>query len=190
MLLDSERWQTARLSLQRPARADIDATYRIHSDPRACMHNPSDMLASHTDAEDLYLRWDEHWSRHDFGYWRIESRSGHEPEAILGFCGFKLMQLQDREVLNLFYRLDPAAWGDGVASEAAIAVVAWANRYAPGYPIIARVRPDNIASSRVATRAGLRRAEYLDTYGEDGLDWIYARNWEGESSSSHPEPAT
>jgi RimJ/RimL family protein N-acetyltransferase len=189
MVADSERWQTARLSLQRPARADIDAIYRIHSDLRACTHNPSDMLATHTDAEDLYLRWDEHWNRHGFGYWRIKWRSGNQPEAILGFCGFKLMQFQDREVLNLFYRLDPAAWGDGVASEAATAVVAWANTYAPYYPVIARVRPDNSASTRVATRAGLRRAQHLDTFGEDGLDWIYARNWEDESPPSRPQPA-
>jgi hypothetical protein len=78
---------TARLSLQRPAPADIDDIYRIHCHPEACAHNPSDLLGTRDEADQLYGRWD--------------------------------------------------------------------------------------ASARVAVRAGLRRAEHLDTEGEDGLDWIY-----------------
>jgi [ribosomal protein S5]-alanine N-acetyltransferase len=168
-----ERMLTARLSLRRPTPADIDAIYRIHNDPTACAHNPSDMLAAPGDAEDLYRRWDEHWRHHGFGYWVIRPRAGDRAEAILGFCGLKLMRLRDREVLNLFYRLDPPAWGDGVATEAATAVLGWATAHMPDHPVIARVRPDNIASIRVAQRAGLRRDERLDADGEDGLDWIF-----------------
>ena len=40
---DHDELLTARLSLRRPAPADIDAIYRIHHDPRACAHNPADM---------------------------------------------------------------------------------------------------------------------------------------------------
>ena len=47
-------------------------------------------------------------------------------------------------------------------------------RYGFGYWV---VRPGNVASAKVAVRAGLHRAEHLDTDGEDGLDWIFARNW-------------
>lgn len=168
---------TKRLSLRRPSSADVDAIYRIHRDPKACAHNPSDMLASRSDAADLYRRWDEHWNRHGLGYWVIRARHGQQPESTLGFCGLKLMRLNNRAVLNLFYRLDPLAWGDGVATEAASAVVAWATAHVPNYPVIARVRPDNIASARVAARAGLHRAEHLDTHGEDGLDWIFVNHW-------------
>jgi ribosomal-protein-alanine N-acetyltransferase len=80
-------------------------------------------------------------------------------------------------VLNLFDRLTPAAWGDRIPSEAATAVVAWAGTVKPDLPIIARVRPDNIASRRVAVRTGLQRAEHLDEEGEDGLDLIFAARW-------------
>lgn len=178
--VDNEFLLTARLSLRRPTHADIDAIFRIHRDRQACAHNPSDMLATRSDAEDLYRRWDEHWNRHGFGYWVIRRYDGHQRAAIAGFCGLKLMRLNDRDVLNLFYRLDPPAWGDGVASEAATAVVAWAIAHVVDHPVIARVRPDNIASRTVAVRAGLCRAEHLDTVGEDGLDWIYIKNWRDE----------
>src|ERR1700754_264761 len=117
----------APLSLGGPARADIDAIHRIHSDPRAYAHNPGDALASRAEAEERYQRWDEHWNRHGFGYWTVHRRS--RPIQTLGFCGIKLMRLHGRPVLNLFYRLDPPAWGDGIATEVAIAVVNWANAH-------------------------------------------------------------
>lgn len=161
---------TERLSLRRPVRADVDIILAIHRDERACAHNPSDMLATRAAAEDLYRRWDDHWQHHGFGYWTIRARNAREP---VGFCGIKLMRFHDHDVLNLFYRLAPSAWGDGLATEAATAVVGWAGERRPQYSVIARVRPENVASARVAVRAGLHRAEHLDSPGEDGPDWIY-----------------
>jgi ribosomal-protein-alanine N-acetyltransferase len=180
---DHQQLLTARLSLRRPGPADIDAIYRIHHDPRACAHNPADLLATRADAGDLYRRWDLHWHRHGFGYWVVHPRGASEPRPSLGFCGLKLMRLAHREVLNLFYRLDPAAWRNGVATEAATAVVDWATTRQPHRPIIARIRPDNVASAKVAARAGLHRAEHLDAEGEDGLEWIYTKNWPDNAPS-------
>ncbi|GAA3778198.1 GNAT family protein [Plantactinospora mayteni] len=179
---------TTRLALRRPTPADIDTIYRIHHDPAACAHNPADMLATHADAEDRYHRWDQHWQQHDFGYWVIHPREANAQHGILGFSGLKLMRLQDREVLNLFYRLDPVTWGNGIATEAATAVVSWATTDRPDHPVIARVRPDNVASATVAERTGLRRAAHLDTAGEDGLDWIFAKNWEPRRMQSSDSP--
>jgi RimJ/RimL family protein N-acetyltransferase len=149
---------------------DVDLIYSVHSDPLACLHNPSDMLSTRVDAENLYLRWDEHWQRHGFGYWVIHLN--HNP---IGFCGLKTMTLNDRPVLNLFYRLIPSTWGSGIATEAATAVVEWADAHRPEHLLIARARPANSASQRVALKAGLHRAQPLDAQGEDGLDWIYSR---------------
>jgi ribosomal-protein-alanine N-acetyltransferase len=169
-----ESLRTPRLSLRRPVPADIDAIHAITSDPRTTVHNPADLLTTRADAEELYRRWDQQWHTHGLGYLVIRRRDAAE---ILGFCGVKVVRFRSREVLNLFYRLTPAAWGDGIASEAATAVVAWAGNVKPDLPIIARVRPDNIASRRIAVRTGLQRAEHLDEEGEDGLDLIFAARW-------------
>ena len=168
---DGERLQTARLSLRRPIAADIDAIFEIHSDPRACLHNPSDRLTQREGAEELYQRWNEQWQRYGYGYWVVRRRGS---ATQLGFCGVKPMELNGMKILNLFYRFIPSAWGQGLASEAGTAVAAWASRQVPDLPLIARVRPANVASQRVAIRAGLTRAEHLDTTGDDGLDWIFA----------------
>ncbi len=156
---------TARLSLRRPTAADISAILAIHRDERACEHNPSDRLVTEAEAVDLYHRWDEHWKRYGFGYWALRT---HDDSRILGFCGVKVMQLHGREVLNLFYRLDPAAWGTGFATEAAVAVAQWAAANATQWPLIARVRPANSASIRVV-RA--RRATARRTSGHRGRGW-------------------
>jgi [ribosomal protein S5]-alanine N-acetyltransferase len=161
---------TARLSLRRPTTGDIDAILAIHRDPRACIHNPSDALTTRAEAEDLFSRWDEHWRRFGFGYWVVRCRESAEP---IGFAGVKLVRFDQRRVLNLFYRFTPSTWGSGLASEAASAVVAWAGESLAEYPIVARVRPDNVASQRVATKSGLVRARHLDSRGYDGIDWVY-----------------
>jgi [ribosomal protein S5]-alanine N-acetyltransferase len=159
--------RTRRLVLARPGLIDVDAIWRIHRDPVACAYNPSDMLADRAEAVERCGQWMAHWERHGFGYFVLRRTASGE---VAGFCGLKLMRLHDAPVLNLFYRLAPAASGAGLASEAAAAVVA----QAPADPLlIARVRPGNQASIRVAEKAGLRRTPHLDTQGDDGPDWIY-----------------
>jgi RimJ/RimL family protein N-acetyltransferase len=161
---------TARLTLTLPLHTDIDAIHAIIGDPRATVHNPSDLLTSREQAVQLFTHWKEQWRTRGLGYLVIRRHGEKEP---LGFCGVKVVRFRDAEVLNLYYRLAPSAWGDGIASEAAAAVVTWAKTQEPTKVIIARVRPENTASARVATKAGLHRAPDLDQEGEDGPDAIY-----------------
>jgi [ribosomal protein S5]-alanine N-acetyltransferase len=169
---DGEELRTGRLSLRRVSIRDLDTIFAITSNPRATSFNPSDAITTTAEAVDLYQRWEEQWNRYGFGYWAV--RLIDPPSAVLGFCGLKVMQFQGLTVLNLFYRFDPAAWGLGIASEAAAAAVAWGGAHVPGCMIIARVRPSNHRSQRVALKAGLRRAPRFDGEGFDGLDWVYS----------------
>ncbi|RZU49254.1 RimJ/RimL family protein N-acetyltransferase [Krasilnikovia cinnamomea] len=184
----NEALWTTRLSLRRPSRTDIEAIYRIHSDRRACAHNPSDMLADPADAERRFVRWSGHWEQHGFGYWTVHGSPDLPDDHPLGFCGVKLMRLHGRIVLNLFYRLDPRIWGKGVATEAAGAVLRWAVTHLPDRTVIARVRPENTASLKVVTRIGLRRARQLDTIGYDGPELIYTSNGWARTSRRRADP--
>ena len=163
---------TDRLRLRLPAAGDVPVVQRIHQDPAAVAHNPSDALAGPDAAEDLLRRWQDRWRSDGVGYWVVTGRTN---SAVLGFCGVKPMRLADAPVLNLFYRFDPAAWGRGLATEAVIAVAGWVSRVRPEQRLIARIRPDNTASARVAAKAGLVRAPELDTDGEDGPDHIWVQ---------------
>jgi len=164
-------WGTARLAGRPPAPDDAPAVLALHHDPRAVAHNPGDRLEDLPAAHALVERWVQHWHQHGTGYSLL---SWHGDRTVLGVCGAKLMTLHGTPVLNLLYRLDPSVWGRGVATEAATAVVGRARRHRLALPVVARVRPANRASARVALAAGLRRAPELDTRGEDGPDELYA----------------
>ncbi|WP_420805222.1 GNAT family N-acetyltransferase [Intrasporangium chromatireducens] len=70
-------------------------------------------------------------------------------------------------------KAEQATWGQGYATEAAAALLHWAQERLPDELVVARIRPTNLASQRVATKIGLRRDPTFDGQGEDGLDWAF-----------------
>ena len=162
--------RTPRLVLTPPTRADAQRVLELLSDPQSVVHNPSDGLRSLDQAAELVGRWTSQWERYGFGYWCLRTSEDGE---FVGYCGVKTVRFRDGEALNLVYRLAPYAWGRGLATEAASAVVAWAARHVPDRRVIARVRPGNLASQRVAAKAGLHRVPSWDEEGEDGRDLIF-----------------
>lgn len=169
-MADHGALETARLHLSPPTRADVAAVLAIAGDPRAVEHNPSDLVTSVAQAEELVDRWIRHWERFGFGYSCV--RLTGQPDVV-GYCGIKVVRFRDGEALNLIYRFAPAVWGTGLATEAATRVVAYAAEHQPERRLIARIRPGNLASQRVATKVGLRHDETLDLEGQDGLDLIF-----------------
>lgn len=139
------------------------------ADPRTTAHNPSDGLADLEEAEALLRRWDDQWSA-GLGYWVVEERSG----AVIGVCGVKAVDLAGRPAWNLLYRFGPDAWGHGYAREAAAAAIRAAAAVDGNRIVVARVRPANAASARVAAAIGLERRPDLDLVGEDGPDEVWA----------------
>jgi RimJ/RimL family protein N-acetyltransferase len=71
------------------------------------------------------------------------------------------------------YRFHPSTWGQGYATEAAAGLLQWAQESLPTDLVVARIRPTNPASQRVATKIGLRRDPAFDDHGEDGVDWAF-----------------
>jgi RimJ/RimL family protein N-acetyltransferase len=147
---------TARLSLRRPVRGDTEAILKICGEPHPGVTTVPDLTA----ARRRYDEWDAHWDRYGYGYWVVRYLDN---DAALGFCGIRSMNMPGGPALNLYYRLAEQAWGRGIATEAATAVVTWSRTHLPDLPVIARIQPDNTASPGVALRAGLSPAEHLDT---------------------------
>ncbi len=164
------RLSTARLSLRQPVQADAGAILGILSNPLVVQHNPSDLLTELEDVEALVRQWLAHWERHGFGNCCVfEETSGR----LVGNCGLRWMTIHGDRVLNLMYRFHPSTWGRGYATEAAAALLSWAQDSLPTELVVARVRPTNVASQRVATKIGLRRDPTFDALGEDGVDWAF-----------------
>jgi ribosomal-protein-alanine N-acetyltransferase len=166
--------KTHRLVLRRPVDADAEFVLALHSDPQAIAHNPADGLADLADARTRLAMWSEQW-RQGLGYWIVEETVPGRP---IGVCGVKAVDLHGRPSWNLLYRFLPEAWGSGYASEAARASIGAAAQVDASRPVIARIRPANSGSARVAEAIGLVRRPDLDLDGEDGRDelWSTARS--------------
>ncbi|WP_324194488.1 GNAT family N-acetyltransferase [Nocardia blacklockiae] len=161
-----EELVTERLSLRRPVSADVDAVLAICGDPQPWVST----VADRAEAQRLYEQWDEQWQRLGYGYRVVRYRG---EAAQLGFCGLRTARFKGQPGLNLFYRFASDTWGRGVATESAAAVVRWAEKWLPTLPVVARIRPENAASIKVARRVGLVRAEHFDEVDDEGLDWIH-----------------
>jgi RimJ/RimL family protein N-acetyltransferase len=147
-----------RLTLRRPRADDVDAVFRIHGDPRTNRHNPDGPQRDRREAEAMLAFFLAHWDEHGFGYWAVEDETG----SVIGFGGLMRRPRGDGEVLNLYYRFAPEAWGRGYATEVALAAVGLARSLPAALPVIAKTRPTNEAAKRVALRAGLVRRPDLD----------------------------
>lgn len=162
--------RSARLVLRRPRSEDGEAMFRIHGDSETNRYNPAGPDPDLATSMEALAEWLRQWEHDGYSYWAVTLP---QPEEVLGFGGVRRIAWGDRDVLNLYYRFTPAAWGQGYATEMARAAVHLARTYLPYIPVAARVRAENVASQRVAERAGLLRCPDLDT----AEHLVYALGW-------------
>ncbi|HEX4362989.1 MAG TPA: GNAT family N-acetyltransferase [Solirubrobacteraceae bacterium] len=147
--------RTPRLLLRRWTGEDVAAMAQINRDPEVTRY-----LNRRTDdaAVAAFVGGAQaHWDEHGFGFYAIESRERGAAPGLLGFAGVGyptfLPELATRPELG--WRLARAAWGRGLATEAAAAARDDAlGRLALG-ELISIIHPDNVRSQRVATKLGM-----------------------------------
>jgi ribosomal-protein-alanine N-acetyltransferase len=152
--------QTARLTLRRLLPTDGPAMFAVHGDPATYRYSPARPHPDLATSEEMLRGCLRDWETSGFGYWAVTLR---QEEKIIGFGGVEYRVWRDRDVLNLYYRFTPSAWGQGYATELAQRAVSLARTYLPQWPVVARTRATNIPSIRTAERAGLIRRPDLDT---------------------------
>lgn len=74
---------------------------------------------------------------------------------LLGYCGFFPQIVDEVDELEIGYRLDPAYWGQGIATEAARAVRDYGFNELKLPRLISLIHPDNKPSRRVAEKNGM-----------------------------------
>jgi RimJ/RimL family protein N-acetyltransferase len=151
--------ETARLVL-RPFRAgDVDAQAAIMGDELVMRHLGGQPLAREDSWRKL-LNGAGLWALFGYGYWAVERRADGAMIGQVGFADFK------REMKPGIEGLPEAGWlfareafGQGYASEAVTAMLAWADRALDAPETVAIIDADNAASIRVAEKCGFDRRE-------------------------------
>lgn len=151
---------TRRLRLRPRTIADLDACVAMDLDPevhRFIYAQPPDPKR-----HEAYLRarFTSGWPPQG-GIWVVEWQS---TPGLLGWCG--LFPLEESGPIEIGYRYVRAAWGRGVGTEAARAVLDHGFRDLGFDPIVAVTHPDNRASQHVLAKIGLRRSGITFHYGQ------------------------
>jgi len=161
--------ETPRLIL-RPWRAsDVEAFATMNADAEvmADLGGPIDRTAS--DAK--LARFTKVFFENGFTRWVVERRSDG---AFLGYTGI-VPHLGDHPLgphHDIGWRLARAAWGNGIASEAAAAALTDAFTRVGLKEIFAYTAPDNLRSQAVMARLGLERSpSHNFTINEGKSDW-------------------
>jgi len=143
--------ETLRLELTTFVDGDFDELYRLDSDPRVMRYIADGKPASRGAVAQRLKRFLGYPRLYpDLGAWRASRRDNG---AYIGW--FALNYAGKSTDIEVGYRLLPAAWGQGFATEGAKALVDYGLDDLRLHRIIGVTHPDNKASQRVLQKAGL-----------------------------------
>lgn len=90
----------------------------------------------------------------------------HKPDReLIGYCGFFVQKISDRQEIEIGYRLATRYWGQGLATEAAKAVCEYGQKRFDFKRFVCLIDPNNYRSIRVASKLGMKREKELVYYG-------------------------
>jgi RimJ/RimL family protein N-acetyltransferase len=138
---------TARLRLRRWRPEDDDAIAAISADPEVSRY------LNHATGP-FVERFERHWREHGFGLWALERL---DPGGCIGFVGVAhpgfLPAVAHR--IEIGWRLDRVQWGQGLATEAALAARDHVRQQLGLAELISIIHPENRRSQRVASKLGM-----------------------------------
>jgi RimJ/RimL family protein N-acetyltransferase len=151
--------ETARLVLRPFTADDIDAQAAMMGDA-VVMHHLGGKALPREDAWRKLLNGHALWGLLGYGYWAVERRSDGVMIGQVGFADFKRGVMPSIENLpEMGWLFAREAFGQGYATEAAQAALAWADAVLQAPVITAIIDADNAASIRVAEKCGFNENE-------------------------------
>lgn len=90
-----------------------------------------------------------HWERNGFGRWAVECKKNGN---LIGCSGLRSFE----DTAELVYLIDEPYWGNGLATEIALACLNFGFKDRRFYKIIAFARPQNAASRKILEKIGMR----------------------------------
>lgn len=170
----SVRLETERLIVRRFETGDAEAWLAMTNDPEFNRYLPPSPPSTAEDFHAIVER--RHAMERERGYamWAVDAKA---PGMFVGQCGFYPAEGKGPEV-ELAYHFNKTCWNGGYATEAARAVLAHGLGQVGLERVIAYVMPENIGSSRVAEKAGMRFEAYVTAYDiEDLKQYAAERLW-------------
>jgi len=160
--------ETERLMLREYVEEDAEAFFKVNSDPEVLRFVPDKRLLNVEQARQILVGHPiADYRKYGFGRGACILKSTGEQ---IGFAGLKY--LEELGEVDVAFRLMPNHWGQGLATEAALASVRFGFADLGLKRIIGLVMPENIASVRVLEKTGLRYAETVTFWGHQFSKYV------------------
>lgn len=160
--MDIPTIETARLTLRPFNLDDSKPLYQILSVPNVLRYFPSSDPPDLDRVEKLIERRIKHWQDYGYGWWAVVP---HTEQQLIGWSG--LQYLPDTDEIEIGYLLSKPYWGKGLATESAIAGLAFGFDRLGLREIIGIVHPENIASQGVLKKIGMQFVKQAHYFGMD-----------------------
>ena len=143
--------ETERLILRRFTLNDVDAAWEMNRDPEVRKYILGEGEPSREHVRQLIEQNTlADYEKHGYGRLAIVHKADNR---FIGFTGLKF--LEDMQEVDVGYRLMPAWWGQGLATEATRPTVDYGFQELGLRRVIAMALPQNLASIRVMEQLGL-----------------------------------
>lgn len=161
--------ETERLLLRKPTTTDVESPPAWLSDPEVM-----DWLGGLEPPTEVVRLWLEQWERFPTGKFLVQRR---DDDTVIGRVGAnyydtETWQRSPTGEPELGWAFGRAFWGQGYATEAALAVRDWLQ--APR--VVSLIAPENVRSELVARRLGARPEQTVELpgYGPHSV-WVHPR---------------
>jgi ribosomal-protein-alanine N-acetyltransferase len=142
--------ETSRLELREFRPDDADAPARVLSDPETMRFYPAPY--NRTGVEEWIVRNLRRYEEDGHGLWAMTLKSSGE---LIGDCGLTVQTVDGTDEIEIGYHVRRDRWGQGLATEAARACRDHGFARLKVERLISLIRPENLASRRVAEKNGM-----------------------------------
>lgn len=166
--------KTDRLLLRHLVMDDLDKLFKLYSDPEIRKYFPEGVLTLEETREELEWFLNGHPEHPELGLWATIHK---ETGKFIGRCGLLPWEIDGKLEIEVAYLLDKNFWHQGLATEAATGILAYAFDNLNLSRIICLMHPDNLASQKVAKRIGMSLERKVDGIAGDNFPTlIYSIN--------------
>ena len=172
--MEAPEFTTERLRFRSFRKTDFDASFELWADPEI-YHHLMGRPCSPEECWSRVLRYAGHWNWFGYGYWAIEDKATGAFIGEMGFADFhRAIEPPLGNRIETGWILASRMHRRKLGTEALQAMLRWGDGNLPSRELAAIIAPENLASARLAERAGFIKSHTTVYNGDTTL--VFHRN--------------
>ena len=163
--------ETQRLLLRHQVIEDLDDLWALYCDPKITRYIPDAPRSREEAKEELEWHMNGHPRFPELGLWATIHK---ETGRFIGRCGLLSWEIDGQQEVEVAYTIAREYWGQGLATEAAQAILHYGFETLKRSRLICLIEPENEASKRVAEKIGMSFEK--EAHDELGTFFVYSIN--------------